>query len=142
VPSIESTFAHKNIYPESSIRGIVFSDQAVSKTYTLQSFFKQNLAPGSRVLNLCHNSTVFFNTEFQTASRFFIYWPPFIDSKEITHQILHSRPDRLITCSQTQIPAAAEATVLKQNQFIELLGFDRNQPRDSITVDGTFWAIY
>ena len=142
VPSIESTFAHKNIYPESSIRGIVISDQAVSKTYTLQSFFKQNLAPGSRVLNLCHTSTVFFNTEFQTASRFFMYWPPFIDSKEITHQILHSRPDRLITCSQTQIPAAAEATVLKQNQFIELLGFDRNQPRDSITVDGTFWAIY
>ena len=75
------------------------SQEQAAEMSKLQDFFSKSLPNGSRVLNLCENTDVFFNDQFTfTASRVFLYWPAMEKSEYLVEDIKKSRPDYVVVC--------------------------------------------
>jgi hypothetical protein len=143
MPSIQSARAEVIQYPGNYIRGVFVGYEAFQYHETLQNFFHDHIPVGSTILNLCHNSDVFFDTNLgRPTSRYFLYWPPFISNPLIEAQMSAVQPDVVVVCGQTQIPMAALPTAIAQERISRSLGFNYQEPKAEIEIDGTTWRIY
>lgn len=142
VPSIQSSIFNSKEFVRGFSTHIRVSSVAGAHQNQLQDFFRSSISENSRVANLCHNSDVFFDTNLaHSSSRYFIYWPPFTNIQEINSDILNSNPDVVVTCSQTQIPAAAKDVKLAQEILLANLREDF-MVAGEMNIDGTIWRIY
>jgi hypothetical protein len=143
VPSIQAGFSSAEPYTGSLAKLIRISSDANSDRDELQSFFRKSTElKQPKVLNLCHNPDVFLSPNFaQSASRFFIYWPPFNDIPTINQELSNTHPDVVVTCSQTQVPAAAAGTERSHKQILSRLQVDFESEQE-LNVNGTIWRIY
>jgi hypothetical protein len=80
---------------------LVYSGSTQSKGYeTNREFFIREIPRGSRVLNFCVDSDLFFNSNLAiNASRYFVYWPTMNDVARIQEEILNSQPDFVLFCN-------------------------------------------
>lgn len=143
MPTIQSVSAEVIRYPGNFIRGVFVENEAFQYHETLQNFFHDNIPVGSAILNLCHNSDVFFDTNLgRPTTRYFLYWPPFISNPLIEAQMVAVQPDVIVICGQTQIPMAALPSAIAQERISRSLGFNYQKPKAEIEIDGTVWRIY
>jgi hypothetical protein len=143
IPGYQSLVSPKSDYPKDLAYGITLSSSALNSVNKTQDFFHENIKEGSVVLNLCHNSDVFFDRQLAIpASRFFIYWPPFISDLKIRHDVLASVPEAIITCNQNHILAAATDTQINQKELVDMLGFTYETPSASTSIGDTTWLIF
>ena len=84
-------------------KGLIVNKEVSTRNANLQSFFVKNIKTGSRILNLCEDSDVFFqNRKFVSASRFFVYWGNQMSSVEfIRLDLERARADVIVTCSSS-----------------------------------------
>lgn len=142
IPTIKVYESLSSSIASNEVSVIRISQDTSIKEEELQEFFKENMVINSPVLNLCHNSNVFFSENFAiSASRYFLYWPPFISNSLINSEILRARPRYIVTCPQDQIPAAQRDTLASQRQIIKKLKF-KSVPSASLVIDGATWAIF
>ena len=142
VPSIQRISSDREIYPGGLVKSVWISPESNSVQTRLQAFFSTSINNGSHVLNLCHNSDIFFDTNFaRSSSRYFIYWPTFIGVAKIDADLRGSNPDAIVTCSQTQVPLATQVTIESQLRIIGELGFDANV-NEKILLNGIDWKVY
>ena len=143
IPSYQSVASPKMDYPQNLAFGITVSPSALNSVDLTQEFFHENIKAGSVVLNLCHNSDVFFDRKLAVpASRFFIYWPPFISDLKIGRDVLASTPETVVTCNQNHILAAEIDTHINQVEIVEKLGFEHESPSASTSIGNTTWSIF
>jgi len=142
VPSIQAGFARTEPYAGNVASLIHISPEANSERKELQTFFRDLMGENPRVLNLCHNPDVFFSPSFaKSSSRYFIYWPPFASISKINREVLASNPEFVVTCSQTQVPAAAADIERSQQQLLRNLKVDFKSSQGAF-ISGTSWNIY
>jgi hypothetical protein len=142
VPSVQRALSDQDIYAGRLISLVKVSPESNLNQTVIQNFFSRSIDKGDRVLNLCHNSDVFFNRSLaQSSSRYFIYWPPFTNITNIEVEITNSRPDAIVTCSQSQVPLATEVTNEAQLRIITRSGFDVDAI-ERILLNGTEWKIF
>lgn len=143
IPSYQSMVSPKLDYPQDIAYGITVSPSSLYSVNVVQEFFHENIKRGSYVLNLCHNSDVFFDRKFAIpASRYFVYWPPFISNMEIRRNFLSTAPDAIVTCNQNHILAAENDTYINQVEIVEGLGFNYKFPSASTRNGNTTWLIF
>jgi hypothetical protein len=134
--------ADEEIYVRGLVNLVKVSPESNLDQRNLQTYFSRSIDKGSRVLNLCHNSDVFFDFNLaKSSSRYFIYWPPFTKISKIDSDLQNSDPDTIVTCSQTQVPLASQATDEAQSRIINHFGFTAVQSKQ-ILLNGTIWNIY
>jgi hypothetical protein len=142
VPSLQRAMSEQEIYAAGLVNAVRVSPESNSDQKNLQAFFSRSIVGGSRVLNLCHNSDVYFNVELaRSSSRYFIYWPPFIGITKIDSNLKNSDPDTIVTCSQNQVPLASQATNKAHLRIINQLEFE-DKFSERILLNGTVWKIY
>jgi hypothetical protein len=142
VPSAQRAMYEQEIYVGGLVNSVGVSPESNSDQKNLQAFFSRSIVSGSRVLNLCHNSDVFFNVQLaKSSSRYFIYWPPFIDIAKIDTDLKNSNPDTIITCSQNQVPLAKQVTNDFQVRMIIYLDFEVDV-YERYVLNGTDWRVY
>ena len=142
VPSVQRALSDRDIYAGRLISLVKVSPESNLNQAVIQNFFSRSIDKGARVLNLCHNSDVFFNRSLaHSSSRYFIYWPPFTYMASIEVEITNSRPDVIVTCSQSQVPLATKVTNEAQLRIITRSGFDV-EAIERILLNGTEWKIF
>jgi len=72
----------------------------------LQKFFKKEIPTGSRILNLCDDSNIYFaDGRYIPSSRFFVYWAEQMShAPDILKSMKNSRPNFIVTCGLTHAP--------------------------------------
>jgi hypothetical protein len=81
------------------------SMEQASEMSKLQDFFSNSMPKGSKVLNLCENTDVFFNDQFiSSASRVFVFWPAMEKSEYLIKEIKKSKQDYAVLCRNLEIP--------------------------------------
>ena len=108
----------------------------------LQSFFNNNIKNGSRVLNLCADTDIFFqDNKFIPASRFFVYWAkPMSSLVVIENSFINSSPDVIVTCQSLLRPAISD---LEENLQKSLVNKIYTSDREPIHFKGDKeWTIY
>ncbi len=142
IPSAQRAMVHEEIYVQGLVNLVRVSPESNLDQRNLQAYFSRSIDKGSRVLNLCHNSDVFFDIHLaKSSSRYFVYWPPFTKISKINSDLQNSNPDTIVTCSQTQVPLASQATNDAQLKIINHFGFTEVQSKQ-ILLNGTVWKIY
>lgn len=142
VPSVQRAMSEREIYAAGLVNLVRVSPESNLDQKNLQGFFSRSIVSGSHVLNLCHNSDVYFNTELtKSSSRYFIYWPPFIGIAKIDSNLKNSDPNTIVTCSQNQVPLVSQATNKAHLRIINQLGF-ADKFSERILLNGTVWKIY
>ena len=108
----------------------------------LQSFFNKNIKSGSRVLNLCEDTDIFFqDKKFIPASRFFVYWAkPMSSLTAIENSFINSKPDVIVTCQLLHRPTIRN---LEENLQKSLVDKIYTSDREPIHFKGDKeWTIY
>lgn len=108
----------------------------------LQSFFNKNIKSGSRVLNLCEDTDIFFqDKKFIPASRFFVYWGKSMSSlTAIENSFINSKPDVIVTCQLLHRPTIRN---LEENLQESLVDKIYTSDREPIHFKGDKeWTIY
>jgi hypothetical protein len=108
----------------------------------LQNFFNTNIKSGSRVLNLCEDTDIFFqDKKFIPASRFFVYWgKPMSSLTLIENSFLTSKPDVIVTCQLLHRPTIR---YIEENLQKSLVDKIYTSNKDPIQFDGDKkWTIY
>jgi hypothetical protein len=108
----------------------------------LQSFFNKNIKSGSRVLNLCEDTDIFFQDKnFIPASRFFVYWgKPMSSLTAIENSFINSKPDVIVTCQLLHRPTIRN---LEENLQKSLVDKIYASDREPIHFKGDKeWTIY
>lgn len=142
VPSVQRTMSDQEIYAGGLVNLVKVSPELNLDQRDLQAFFSRSIDDNSRLLNLCHNSDVFFDVGLaKSSSRYFVYWPPFTNIYKIEEDLKKSNPDAIVTCSQTQVPLASKATNESHLRIINYLGFN-DKFSEQILLNGTVWKIY
>ena len=108
----------------------------------LQSFFNKNIKSGSRVLNLCEDTDIFFQDKnFIPASRFFVDWgKPMSSLTAIENSFINSKPDVIVTCQLLHRPTIRN---LEENLQKSLVDKIYASDREPIHFKGDKeWTIY
>jgi len=108
----------------------------------LQNFFNTNIKSGSRVLNLCEDTDIFFqDKKFISASRFFVYWgKPMSSLTLIENSFVTSKPDVIVTCQLLHRPTIR---YIEENLQKSLVDKIYTSDRDPIQFDGDKkWTVY
>lgn len=110
---------------------------------TLQEFFHKNIAKGDKILNLCHNSNVFFDPDLgKSSSRFFVYWPWLGNQGVISKDLVTSEPNVILTCTLNLLQGRIEESTRQQMQIVESFQ-SRIQGQVSYTDSNVMtWRIY
>lgn len=76
---VSSQFATKRVELKSINQKLIYVDESSERSdAAVQMFLHKNLPIGSKILNLCPNAYPFFRAgEYETNSRFFVYWSNF-----------------------------------------------------------------
>jgi hypothetical protein len=76
---VSSQFATKRVELKSINQKLIYVDETSERSEAdVQMFLHKNLPLGSKILNLCPNAYPFFRAgEYETNSRFFVYWSNF-----------------------------------------------------------------
>ena len=86
----------------------------------LQKFFHKNIARGDKILNLCHNSNVFFDPDLGiSSSRFFVYWPWLGNQGVISKDLESSEPNVILTCTLNLLQGRIEESTRQQMQIVK-----------------------
>jgi hypothetical protein len=108
----------------------------------LQDFFNTNIRIGSKVLNLCEDSDIFFQDKnFIPASRFFVYWgQPMSSLTLIENSFVTSKPDVIVTCQLLLRPTFRNIEEDLQKSLVDKIYTGDTAP---IKFDGDKkWTIY
>ncbi len=108
----------------------------------LQDFFNTNIRSGSKVLNLCEDSDIFFQDQnFIPASRFFVYWgKPMSSLTLIENSFVTSKPDVIVTCQLLLRPTLRNIDEDLQKSLVDKIYTGDTAP---IKFDGDKnWTIY
>jgi hypothetical protein len=142
IPSAKNAYSEREIYSGGIFSLVRVSEKANLDQKILQDFFGRSIDPHSKVLNLCHNADVFFNSDLaKSSSRFFVYWPPFIRNSDINSEIIRSKPDIVVACSQTHIALATRETELIQLKILASIGI-KTDAVDQLSLNGIDWKIF
>jgi hypothetical protein len=109
----------------------------------LQDFFHSNIVQKDRVLNLCHNSNVFFDPNFaNTASRFFVYWPWLGNQEVISKDLKSSDPTIIVSCTLNLLQDRIQQSTQQQQAIIKTFESRIERSGEHIDINGITWKIY
>lgn len=144
VPWLDQVTKEKYEYPKEIGSKIYSSNIASSEQRELQQFFLNNMAVGSRVLNLCDDTNVFFGaSRFITASRFFVFWGEQMShADQIFIDMKSSNPDYIVTCDLIHAPALRSKQELTRSLLIQSLPFKITPIETFVGHEGRRWDIF
>jgi hypothetical protein len=110
----------------------------------LQEFFAKNINKGAKVLNLCDDSNIFFESDrYVSASRFFIFWGEQMShAPRIFRSFLESKPDFVLTCGLTHAPSLRFRQEIMQQLILNNFINQKAYPAEHTSENNRIWRIY
>jgi hypothetical protein len=116
----------RNSLPKSTVRLTYVPEYQAKSNRDLQEFFKKNISSGSKVLNLCDNSEVYFQENLAIpSSRIFVTWINSFQSDEFVDDWVSNPKDLILTCTMTQVPSLKKEATSYQSEVLALAAPDR-----------------
>lgn len=144
VPWTAQLTSHREKLPNEIGQHIYSSSQNAHYQQSLQKFFHENIAEGSRVLNICDDTNIFFESDqYVTANRVFVFW-----GEQMSHaprmygSFLDSNPEFILTCGLTHAPELRLEQEKMQRLIIEKIVSKSEDPVSYSEIPNKIWRIY
>jgi len=99
VPFVIQSWSLEKQVSSRYLGGIFLSENMNKEMITLQKVFEKNIAPGSKVLNLCPDPDIFLTPKYRLSeSRVFVFWPEFLKIDYLRETFQGSSPQFVVTC--------------------------------------------
>lgn len=144
LPWLDQVTKEKYEYPKEIGSKIYSSNIASSEQRELQQFFSNNMTVGSKVLNLCDDTNVFFGaSRYLSASRFFVFWGEQMShADQIFIDMKKSNPDYIVTCDLIHAPSLRSKQELTRSLLIQSLPFKITPVETFLGHESRRWDIF
>jgi hypothetical protein len=107
-------------------------------------FLNSHISKRDRVLNLCTNANVFFESLGNplSASRLFVFWTPMFDIDAYQKDILSSKPTKVVTCTLVTNPIFYPEYKSLQDKILGNFDQRLGEPVVYSSSKGVIWKVY
>lgn len=144
IPWISQLSSPKIAIPSQIGLNLFVAPQKSQEGTDLQQFFANNINKGAKVLNLCDDSNIFFESDrYISASRFFIFWGEQMShAPRIFQSFLESKPDFVLTCGLTHAPSLRFRQEIMQQLILKNFINQKVYPAEHTSENNRIWRIY
>jgi hypothetical protein len=128
----------------SGFSGVLIDSNEGKELEGTNSFLNNQISKSDRVLNLCTNANVFFESigRPSSASRIFVFWSPLFDIEANRRDILSSMPTKVVTCSLVTNPLFYPEYLSLQDNILDNFGGSLGRPAVYISHNKVIWKVY
>lgn len=140
-----STLSHVRVPLQiNGFSGILINATEGKEIAGTNRFLISHISKNDKVLNLCTNANVFFDSVNRphSASRVFIFWSPMFEVDSLKNSILFSEPSKIVTCSSVTNPSFYQQYMKLQNQILSTFEGRISKPIQYISENEVTWKVY
>jgi len=126
----------------SGLKGVYIDQENLQSQLSISRFLGENIPKNAKVLNLCTNANVFFESQYHSASRSIVFWTPIYANSNLRKEILESKPDRILTCSTTTNPKFEKDYLRAQKEALNGIKIDPKLTAVVTDSKGGEWKIW
>ncbi len=136
--------SHKEKLPVEIGKNLYASPQIAQYQIALQEFFHMSIVKGSKVLNLCDDTNIFFeNDQYISANRIFVFWGEQMShAPRIYMSFLDSDPEFIVTCGLTHAPKLRLEQEKMQQLILDKIVSNSEDPVSYSGIPEKIWKIY
>ena len=124
------------------LKGVYVNKQNLKSQLLISKFLEENISRSNSVLNLCTNPNIFFESKYHSASRSIVFWTPIFADRNLRAEILHSKPDKILTCSTTTNPRLEVEYLRAQKEALRGISLKPKLIAATLDPKGGEWKIW